>query len=172
MLVYVDGIIITGESTEEVEKVVQQLSDKFLLKDLGELHYFLGIEIKKPDDHSYDRVHQAVTRCKRTSRRQVSEHVGALLYICHTRSDIVFSVDKVAQFMHALRELHILAVKRILHYLGGTLYYGLEFSPAASGPKSISTFADADWGGSVDDRRSISGNYVRIGNNVVSLEFK
>lgn len=45
VLVYVDGLLITGNSQILVDKFVKQLSTSFALKDLGSLHYFLGIEV-------------------------------------------------------------------------------------------------------------------------------
>jgi hypothetical protein len=46
-------------------------------------------------------------------------------------------------------------VKRILRYLCGTLKPGITFTPDSS--TLVSAFSDADWTGSVDDRRSTSG---------------
>ncbi|KAJ0471759.1 putative RNA-directed DNA polymerase [Helianthus annuus] len=45
LLVYVDDIVVTGNSVVEIEKVKQSLKTKFLIKDLGMLQYFLGIEV-------------------------------------------------------------------------------------------------------------------------------
>ncbi|XP_071739845.1 uncharacterized mitochondrial protein AtMg00810-like [Rutidosis leptorrhynchoides] len=50
LLVYVDDIIITGNNISEVEKVKHFLKTKFMIKDLGELKYFLGIEVIKTKD--------------------------------------------------------------------------------------------------------------------------
>ena len=47
MLVYGDDIIITGSSDQVVNQLLQKLQVDFAMKDLGELHYFLGIEVKK-----------------------------------------------------------------------------------------------------------------------------
>lgn len=44
MLIYVDDIIVTSSSP------LQDLRQDFALKDLGDLHYFLGIEIRKDDN--------------------------------------------------------------------------------------------------------------------------
>jgi hypothetical protein len=47
MLVYVDEIIITSSSMQAVDAVLADLHMDFALKDLGSLHYFLGIEVQK-----------------------------------------------------------------------------------------------------------------------------
>ncbi|KAE8698968.1 Detected protein of confused Function [Hibiscus syriacus] len=47
ILVYDDDIIIIGQSTDEIDKVVKLLNDKFSLKYIGELSFFLGIEVKR-----------------------------------------------------------------------------------------------------------------------------
>ncbi|KAE8684033.1 hypothetical protein F3Y22_tig00111160pilonHSYRG00043 [Hibiscus syriacus] len=143
VLVYVDDIIITGESKEDVERVIQLMQRDFSLKDLGELNFFLGIEVL-------------------TDAREYRSLVGALLYVCHTRPDIAFSVHKVAQHMHAPCECHMTAVRRILRYLAGTLEYGLTFVANETDLKVVA-FADADWGGDANDRRSVSGHAVFLG---------
>ncbi|GJR59853.1 putative RNA-directed DNA polymerase [Tanacetum coccineum] len=50
LLVYVDDIIVTRNNSEEITKFKQFLSTKFLIKDLGKLKYFLGIEVLDVDD--------------------------------------------------------------------------------------------------------------------------
>ncbi|KAJ0947449.1 putative RNA-directed DNA polymerase [Helianthus annuus] len=50
LLVYVDDIVVTGNSMSEIEKVKQSLKTQFLIKDLGLLQYFLGIEVLTCDE--------------------------------------------------------------------------------------------------------------------------
>ena len=47
MLIYVDNIIVASSSQEATSALLNFLKNEFALKDLGELHYFLGIEVKK-----------------------------------------------------------------------------------------------------------------------------
>lgn len=47
LLIYVDDIIVTGSNTKFLEAFIKQLNVVFSLKDLGELHYFLGIEVQR-----------------------------------------------------------------------------------------------------------------------------
>ncbi|XP_039059585.1 secreted RxLR effector protein 161-like [Hibiscus syriacus] len=67
--------------------------------------------------------------------------------------------------MNSLCETHWKAVKRILRYLSGTLYFGLIFR--ASGDFSLVCYANADWAASVDDRRSTNGYCVYLGGNLI-----
>ena len=47
LLIYVDDIIVVTSSQEAVAALLQDLQKEFALKDLGDLHYFLGIEVKR-----------------------------------------------------------------------------------------------------------------------------
>jgi len=47
VLIYVDGIIVASSRQEAVPAVLNDLQKDFALKDLGDLHYFLGIEVNK-----------------------------------------------------------------------------------------------------------------------------
>ncbi|KAE8713459.1 hypothetical protein F3Y22_tig00110209pilonHSYRG00092 [Hibiscus syriacus] len=194
VLVYVDDIIVTGNSVCKVEEVVSLLGEKYSLKDLGQLNFFLGIEVKYVGDSIFlsqkkyimellGRVQMSkatlmptpmVSSLKLTKEagsplvdpKEYRSLVGSLLYACHTRPDIAYSVNKLAQFMHAPCEQHLSAVKRVLRYLNGTLDHGLVLSRNDS-PLQITAFADADWAGSMDDRRSISGNYLYLAGNLI-----
>ena len=50
LLIYVDDIIVTSSSSDAVDALIQDLKKDFALKDLGDLHYFLGIEVNKVSD--------------------------------------------------------------------------------------------------------------------------
>ncbi len=45
IVIYVDDLIITGNSDVDISDLKKLLKQKFEMKDLGELHYFLGIEV-------------------------------------------------------------------------------------------------------------------------------
>jgi hypothetical protein len=151
------------------------------LKDLGDLHYFLGIQVKKERDdivlsqekYATELVERAgMKNCKPvatplSTREKLSiggtrlgeqdsvryrSIVGALQYITLTRPNLSFSVNKVCQFLHALTTLHWVAVTRILRYLRDTLKHGISFTLGKS--MLVSAFSDADWVGCVGDRRS------------------
>ena len=44
-LVYVDDLILIGNNSTFVASIIDQLGQKFSLKDLGPLHFFLGVEV-------------------------------------------------------------------------------------------------------------------------------
>jgi histone deacetylase 1/2 len=73
VLVYVDDIIVASSSLEATKALLSDLQKEFALKDLGDLHYFLGIEVKKINDSliltqqryaSYILAQSGMSRCK------------------------------------------------------------------------------------------------------------
>jgi hypothetical protein len=50
VLIYVDDIIVTSSSTKAISTLLHDLKDDFALKELGDLHFFLGIDVKKVHD--------------------------------------------------------------------------------------------------------------------------
>ncbi|XP_022158604.1 F-box protein PP2-A13-like [Momordica charantia] len=81
--------------------------------------------------------------------------VGALQYVTIARPEIAYSVNKLCQFMRAPKLVHWQAVKKLLHYLRGTIDDGLLLSK----PKDLQlqSYVDADWASDPDDRKSTSG---------------
>ncbi|WVZ67619.1 hypothetical protein U9M48_016671 [Paspalum notatum var. saurae] len=196
MLIYVDDIIVTGSSDAAVSALLQDLRADFALKDLGELNFFLGMEVKKINDgimlsqekYAADILKRSrMSNCKPcTTPLSVSEKlsryegkplglkdstnyrsiVGALQYLTLTRPDLSFAVNKVCQYLHSPTSSHWTAVKRILRYVKYTSDFGLKIRKSTS--NLVSAFSDADWAGSVDDRRSTGGFAVFFGPNLIS----
>jgi hypothetical protein len=50
LLIYVDDIIVVSSTDATVEALLNDLRSEFVLKDLGPLNYFLGIEVKPSSD--------------------------------------------------------------------------------------------------------------------------
>ena len=196
MLIYVDDIIVTSSSQEAVTALLQDLRKDFALKDLGDLHYFLGIEVKKEkngislsqEKYAQDILTRAgMKKCKPSptplsASEKLSKFegtllnsedstkyrsiVGALQYLTLTRPDLAYSVNKVCQFLHAPTTIHWSSVKRILRYIQATAGVSLKIQRTRS--TLISAFSDADWAGSIDDRRSTGGFAVYYGENIIS----
>jgi hypothetical protein len=72
--------------------------------------------------------------------------------------------------MHSPTTAHWAAVKRILRYLKGTLDKGLHIQPSSS--LTLNAYANTDWTGCPDDRRSTTGYLVFLENNLISLTSK
>ena len=100
------------------------------------------------------------------SRPQVVSGRTALS-IHQTRPDIAFAVSNIARYCGTPKETHWKAVKRILRYLRGTSSLGLKYTRQESGLLCLG-YADADWAGSVDDRKSTSGYVFQTSGAAVS----
>ncbi|KAM1804716.1 hypothetical protein ACFX12_030549 [Malus domestica] len=197
LLLYVDDIILSGDDDVHVQSVINQLTREFDMKDLGVLHYFLGLQIEYQPQGLF--IHQSkyiknllhkahmfdskpcTTPChpnqKLLNHGSLPFHdpglyrsiVGALQYLTFTHPDIAYSVNQVCQFMHSPLDSHFVAVKRILRYLKGSLDLGLCFKP---GNLDIRAYTDADWAGDPNDRRSTTGFIVFLGDNPISWSSK
>jgi histone deacetylase 1/2 len=193
LLVFVDDILITGNNSKLIHRLITLLSSEFKLRDLGHARYFLGIEVAPTSmglvlsQHKYvlDILNRAgMSSCKpvdtpasvskldlqstelfsdTTRFRQI---VRALQYLMFTRPDICYAVNKVCQFMHAPTTGHWAAVKHILRYLKGTSSFGLHLTRDSA--LSLHGFTDADWAGSIDDRKSTGGYIVFLGTTPIS----
>ncbi|GAA0157982.1 transmembrane signal receptor [Lithospermum erythrorhizon] len=194
LLVYVDDIIITGHSTLDNQAIIDQLHSEFALKDLGSLHYFLGIEVLPTPSglhlNQSKYLAEVLERVKMdgakplgnpcTTEGQISSvnqepfsdptmyrsTVGALQYLTITRPDIAFAVNKACQFMQSPSILHWQFVKRILRYLKGSVQHGILIQPSSS--FELKAYTDADWAGCPDTRRSTSGFVIFMGNSLIS----
>lgn len=87
--------------------------------------------------------------------------VGSLLYLTHTRPDLVYDVGIVSQFMQSPIMHQFGAVKRILHYVSGTLDHSLLYKH--TNVLCLSGLTDSDCGGSPDNKRSTTGWCFSLG---------
>lgn len=125
VLVYVDDIIVASSWSEATNALLKDLEREFALIDLDNLHYFLGIEIKRNSDglvvlqakYVADIIKRTnMSNCKpintplssvdKLSATNYRSVVGALQYLTLTRPDISFAVNKVCQFLHAPTTIH------------------------------------------------------------------
>ncbi|KAM2668187.1 hypothetical protein EV2_019802 [Malus domestica] len=197
VLIYVDDLIITGDNAEEISKLKQSLQQRFAIKDLGVLKYFLGIEMAtshkglflnqrkyildllkdakmsdaKPANTPLDsklKLDLGGTRLSDISHYQ--RLVGKLIYLTITRPDITYSVSIASQFMHAPTIDHLNLVKKILRYLKGSVGRGIIMKKNEN--TQIMGYCDADWAGNAIDRKSTTGYCTFVGGNLVTWKSK
>jgi len=196
---YVDDLIICGESEDKLRWVKKELTDRFKLKDLGELQNFLGVQITQKMgeiflSQSYyiekmlvkfnmDQCKPIDTPADSNSHLTASENdndlvdshlyqsaVGCLLYLAtKTRPDISFAVSQVAKFCSKPNKQHWTAVKRVFRYLKGSVYYGIRYLKSAS---DVVGYSDSDWAGDAADRKSVSGYCFMFQGGCVSWKSK
>lgn len=144
LIIYVDDMVITGSDKEEMIRLRERLFHEFEMKDLGELKYFLGIEVLRSKIGLFISqkkyildllVEVGMLDCKLSDtsvaanlklqiregelvidREQYQRLVGKLIYLSHTRPDIAYQVGVVSQLMHQPHKEHMEAVKRVLRY--------------------------------------------------------
>jgi histone deacetylase 1/2 len=151
---------------------LQALKKEFALKDLRDLHYFLGIEVERKSNgdlllmqrkYAKDILARVdMTKCKPFSTPMSSTEklsqidgdldsrgstnyrivVGALQYITLTQPDLAYSVNKVCQYLHSPTTAHWTAVKHIIRYLKFSENTGLLICKRS--PLVVSVFSDAD----------------------------
>jgi hypothetical protein len=197
LLIYVDDILVSNNSLSTVSGLIRHLQCEFAVKDLGPLSYFLGIQATRLSNALYltqskyvtdllrrthmDGAKLASTPC--TTAGKLSRFdgeplanpstyrhiVGALQYCTLTRPDIAYSVNQLCQFLQSPTTVHMIAAKRVLRYLKGTLDFGLCYS---RGSLQLNGYYDSDWAGSPDDRKSTTGYGLYLGPCLVSWATK
>ncbi|KAI4351259.1 hypothetical protein L6164_005635 [Bauhinia variegata] len=193
-LVYVDDLLLTGNSSKLLHDFQSALSLRFSLKDLGFPSYFLGMEVLPTkfglilNQHKYlrDLLHRfdmvgskALQTLISTSTTLLPRDdfapadaslyrkiIGSLQYLNLTRPDVAFSIIKLSQYMQAPTQTHFLALKRLLRYLKGTLQFGLILHKNSL--LHLHAYCDSDWAGDLFDRHSTSAYIAYLGRNPIS----
>ena len=99
--------------------------------------------------------------------------VGALMYCAvATRPDIAHSVGVLGRFSSNPGRAHWTALKHLCRYLQGTKDLKLCYAPDPERTELFSSYADADYGGDFDSRRSTSGMVVKMGTGAISWSSK
>ena len=155
LLIYVDDILITGNDPVNIAATKQFLHEHFHIKDLGDLKYFLGIEVSASkngifvsqrkyaleviEDAGMAGVAPINTPMEQglklsdkgpflKNANQYRRLVGRLIYLTVSRPDITYAVHVLSRFMHQPRKLHMEATLRVVRYLKGAPGRGLFFS--------------------------------------------
>ena len=198
LLLYVDDIVLTTSSPAVLQHIVTRLRNEFAMKDLGPVHFFLGIQVKRStagfflsqEQYADDILDRAgISDCKPattpvdTKAKLPSDAgapvadptfyrsiVGALQYLTLTRPDLTYAVQQACLHMHDPKDVHWMFVKRILRYVRGTAGKGLQLHRSST--PALTGYSDADWAGCPDTRRSTSGFCVFLGDSLVSWSSK
>ena len=167
------------------------------MKDLGDLHYFLGIEvIRTPEDILISQCHYVfsmlfkfdMTECKSISTprdrnvklrpnsrmacdpKRFRQIVGSLIYLTITQSDLNYRVRLISQIMVHLTLEHLECMHRILMYVGGTKDRELLYRTGVAG--QLVSYTDTDWARNAGDRRSTSEYVFSLGSVTIAWSSK
>nr|GEU52414.1 uncharacterized mitochondrial protein AtMg00810-like [Tanacetum cinerariifolium] len=162
------------------------MHDEFEMSMMGELNFFLGLQIKQMEDGIFFNQSKYIKEilkkfglkeskplktpmssgtkltkdeeCGSVDSTKYRGMIGSLLYLTASRPDIVFSVCLCACFQEAPKTSHIEAVKCIFQYIKGTMHLGLWY-PKGTGIETV-VYADSDHAGDYVDQKSTSESYV------------
>ncbi|XP_057723425.1 uncharacterized mitochondrial protein AtMg00810-like [Arachis stenosperma] len=167
VLIYVDDILITGRSKSEISDVIQRLDSAFALKDMGPLHYFLGIQVTKTSDGGLLMTH--------------SKYVQDLLLkagmsgckLCYTPLPSTLKIQATGGVEFANPHMYR-SVVGSLQYLTITrpeLAYNLDKASPTS-LLTLKAYYDFDWTGDPNDCKSVGGFCVYLDRNLISWQYK
>ncbi|CAL8083511.1 unnamed protein product [Prunus armeniaca] len=195
---YVDDIVVGYTSDLHVQEFIHVMTSEFEMSLVGELNYFLGLQIKQSHDGIFisqskyaknlvkkfgleatksvrtpmstsAKIHRDL-HSKSVDQTLYKSMIESLLYLTASRLDIYYSVGVCARFQSDPKESHLFVVKRIVKYVSGTVEFGLWYTYDTC--VNLVGYSDADWAGCSDDRKSTSGGVFYIGNNLVAWHSK
>lgn len=170
------------------------MESEFEISLVGELTFFLGLDIKQTKEGIY--VHQSryamnvLKKFNMENSKEIStpmaqstsfgsdergksmdlkyyrSAIGSLLYLTVSRPDILFAVSMCARYQSCAKESHLSAVKKIMRYLKGTIKVGLWYPRTES--FDLVGYTDSDYVGCKLDRKSTSGGCQFLGSTLVS----
>ena len=198
VILYVDDLIIVGSTLEVVEQFKASIAERFKMKDLGQLKWILGVEVRRDRrartlemvqtaylDHMLERFGMQMCKPVATPAEGVLTRimaeagarpdaefmsmVGSLLYAAvMTRPDIAYAVQALGRHMQGAGPEHVTAAKRVMRYLQGTRMLGIKYGPVKASELELIGYCDSDWGSDLDTRRSTTGWIFMIGGGAVS----
>ena len=92
--------------------------------------------------------------------------MGSLRYLTHTRLDLMFCLGYLSRYMESPSKEHFTSAKRVLRYVKGTLNLGLSYKQGRE--LSLVGYYDNDYGGDSVDRKSTSGAFFFLGDNIIT----
>ena len=143
---------------------VQKLSDVFK-------NYFTtrSTKVNTPCDSSVKFTIQqqptSTTVQKKMANYPYRKLIGSLLYLLGTRPELYFIIISLSRFVANPGFVHWLAALRVLFYVCNTPLFGLLIRPGQS--LQLKVYVDSDHGGNLDDRKSVSGYIIYLGNTPI-----
>ncbi|GJS45456.1 putative ribonuclease H-like domain-containing protein [Tanacetum coccineum] len=196
--VYVDDIIFGSTKKSLCTKFESLMHKKFQMSSMGELTFFLELQVMQRDDgifisqdkyvadilKKFDFVTMKTSSTptetnkallKDEEAEDVDVHlyrsmIESLIYLTTSRPDIMFAVCACARFQVTPKVSHLHAVKRIFRYLKGQPKLGLWY-PRDS-PFDLEAFLDSDYAGASLDRKSTTGGCQFLGKRLISWQRK
>jgi hypothetical protein len=174
------------------------MSKEFEMSMIGELSFFLGLQIKQLKDGIFvsqskylkdmlkkfglENPKPIKTPMATNGHLDLDEGgtmvdqklfcsiIGSLLYITASRPDVMFSVCMYARFQASPRKIHLKTTKRILRYLKYTPNIGLWYPKGAQ--FELIGYSDSNYVGCKVNRKSTSGCCQFLGRSLVSWSSK
>ncbi|KAJ9555546.1 hypothetical protein OSB04_010160 [Centaurea solstitialis] len=196
--IYVDDIIFGSTNPKLCEKFELLMKSEYKMCMMGELTFFLGLQIKQSEKGIFINqgkyVHEMLKKFDLTSCTPMKTPmapplsldkdskgkpvdvtlyrgmIGSLLYLTASRPDIMYSTCLCARYQAEPKESHLTAVKRIFRYLKGTPNMGLWYSKDSG--FDLTAYSDSDFAGCKIDRKSTTGGCHLLGGKLVSWTSK
>ncbi|GJW99563.1 putative ribonuclease H-like domain-containing protein [Tanacetum coccineum] len=172
--------------------------DIILMSSMGELTFFLGLQVKQKEDGifiSQDKYVAEILKkfdfvsvktastpietqkplVKDEEASDVDVHlyrsmIGSLMYLTASRPDIMFAICACSRFQVTPKTSHLNAVKRIFRYLKGKPKLGLWYPRVSS--FDLEAYSDSDYAGANLDRKSTTGGCQFLGKRLISWQCK
>ncbi|GJY13537.1 putative ribonuclease H-like domain-containing protein [Tanacetum coccineum] len=196
--VYVDDIIFGSPKKELSTEFEKLMHDKFQMSSMGELSFFLGLQVQQKSDGIFISQDKYVAKIlkkfdfatvkiastpmesnkaliKDEEAKDVDVHlyrsmIGSLMYLIASRHDITFAVCACARFQVTPKTSHLHDVKRIFRYLKGQPKLGLWY--LRDSPFDLEAFSDSDYVGASLDKKSTTGGCQFLGKRLISWQYK
>jgi histone deacetylase 1/2 len=197
LLVYVDDIIVLSSSPGAIPRLIAQLRSEFSVKDLGVLHYFLGIEVQSPSPgclllRQRKYALELLARAGMLKCSPATTPMPSSERLCSVDGDALSSEEATRyrsivgglQYLTVTRPDLSFVVNKVCQYLHEPrtphwsavkrilryVRYTIDCGLQfwASPSTLLSAFSDADWAGNMDDRRSTGGYAIFYGGNLIA----